>query len=539
MAWSDVESSIGYKGLPPDQKVAAQQQYFNQVVQPQIKDPAQLGDLHAQFTARAAQGMRDTANSGYPGPGDLTPEQYAQKNGSMTADQAAGALNKVGAAAGVAAPFLAASAADAPMLPVAAGLGAAGLVGAGVKKASDAMGLTSLLQKGSDALMQGGQKPGAWFPTVEPHSTSVPWNMIGNMGNELSPRGILANGLTAIPDTAAALAGGLAAGPAEEGAQGLGRLLLGTPKVPLDQSGNAVLQALQKTHGTAAPDVSTTGQFRDALNAGRDQMGAPVKAAQAAADASAKVPTDFPSAFDQAVQAGLQQGTKVPGNLNAAFSKDPATARAIQAAVGDAQDTLPNGNGVDSIAKARALQGQFSQEAARLRQPVLGAAGSKVNAPGADVYSNVAGSIDTAIKGMMTPAGRQGLEAANAPFSSFADAQTLFQKANTKGQFDPSKAKALWDTLSPAKQAKMDPSGYFGKLMDTGDPGVISKLGDALGAAVRLPLKLAGRGNGLGALLSQPTSSGFQFAAPQVNAPTAAMQAGGGLSGLLGAQASQ
>lgn len=50
--WSEVSQSEAFLALPPEQKEAARNQYFDQVVTPQIRDPAQVSAARQQFDAQ-------------------------------------------------------------------------------------------------------------------------------------------------------------------------------------------------------------------------------------------------------------------------------------------------------------------------------------------------------------------------------------------------------------------------------------------------------------------------------------------------------
>jgi hypothetical protein len=47
--WAEVINSPGYQGLPYDRKVAAQEQYFNEVVVPQLADKNDIPRAKKQF----------------------------------------------------------------------------------------------------------------------------------------------------------------------------------------------------------------------------------------------------------------------------------------------------------------------------------------------------------------------------------------------------------------------------------------------------------------------------------------------------------
>lgn len=54
-SWQQVAASPEYQALPPDQQEAARNQYFQQVVAPQLSDPAQVAQAQAQFDAQYGQ----------------------------------------------------------------------------------------------------------------------------------------------------------------------------------------------------------------------------------------------------------------------------------------------------------------------------------------------------------------------------------------------------------------------------------------------------------------------------------------------------
>ena len=55
--WKEVAASPEYQALAPDQQNAAREQYFSQVVAPQISDPSQVQAAKAQFDAQTAPSM--------------------------------------------------------------------------------------------------------------------------------------------------------------------------------------------------------------------------------------------------------------------------------------------------------------------------------------------------------------------------------------------------------------------------------------------------------------------------------------------------
>ncbi|POU03630.1 DNA transfer protein [Escherichia sp. ESNIH1] len=78
-AWKDVISSQQYQALPPDQKVQAQEQYFNEVVAPQAGSNAEQArqDFYAAYPLPAAQAQQ-------PGQQLPTQPQQQQKVGMMS-----------------------------------------------------------------------------------------------------------------------------------------------------------------------------------------------------------------------------------------------------------------------------------------------------------------------------------------------------------------------------------------------------------------------------------------------------------------------
>lgn len=57
--WAAVASSPQYQSLPPEQQEAARRQYFDQVVAPQVGDPAQVEQARAQFDSQFAPAKAD------------------------------------------------------------------------------------------------------------------------------------------------------------------------------------------------------------------------------------------------------------------------------------------------------------------------------------------------------------------------------------------------------------------------------------------------------------------------------------------------
>ncbi len=49
--WSEVEQNPQYQALPPEQKEQARQQYFNEIIVPQVTDKSQLDEVKRQFDA--------------------------------------------------------------------------------------------------------------------------------------------------------------------------------------------------------------------------------------------------------------------------------------------------------------------------------------------------------------------------------------------------------------------------------------------------------------------------------------------------------
>lgn len=93
-AWSEVAASPAYQALPPDQQSAARNQYFSQVVAPQISDPAQQQAAKAQFDAQ--YGGPQAAGPAAPAPqADPTFMQRAGQFGSDLGQAFAHNLAKV------------------------------------------------------------------------------------------------------------------------------------------------------------------------------------------------------------------------------------------------------------------------------------------------------------------------------------------------------------------------------------------------------------------------------------------------------------
>jgi hypothetical protein len=64
--WKEVAASPEYQALAPDQQNAAREQYFSQVVAPQISDPSQVQAAKAQFDAQTAPSMPTMTVTGAP-----------------------------------------------------------------------------------------------------------------------------------------------------------------------------------------------------------------------------------------------------------------------------------------------------------------------------------------------------------------------------------------------------------------------------------------------------------------------------------------
>ena len=74
--WSQVAASPEYQALPPDQQEAARQQYFAQVVAPQIGDPTQVEQARAQFDAQTKATRPQAITPKAPGDAELARQAY-------------------------------------------------------------------------------------------------------------------------------------------------------------------------------------------------------------------------------------------------------------------------------------------------------------------------------------------------------------------------------------------------------------------------------------------------------------------------------
>lgn len=89
--WSQVTQSPAYQALTPDQQEQARQQYFQQVVAPNVKDPAQLDAVRRQFDA--ATGGKAQGAAG-PAPSPSLGDQLARST-AMTGRNVARGLASV------------------------------------------------------------------------------------------------------------------------------------------------------------------------------------------------------------------------------------------------------------------------------------------------------------------------------------------------------------------------------------------------------------------------------------------------------------
>lgn len=108
--WSQVVASPAYQALPPEQQEAARQQYFTQVVAPQVNDPGQLASVRAQFDAATSPGP--TAKTA-PQPGDIVVRPDAGQLGRGSFDQAVQAAVRQANAEDASGPSLGQRAGDA------------------------------------------------------------------------------------------------------------------------------------------------------------------------------------------------------------------------------------------------------------------------------------------------------------------------------------------------------------------------------------------------------------------------------------------
>jgi hypothetical protein len=97
--WSQVVASPGYQALPPDQQEAARQQYFEQVVSPQLPDDNARAAARQQFDAATKPGPSAKVT---PQPGDVvvrpTPDQLGQGSFDKSVQQAVQQANAEDAA---------------------------------------------------------------------------------------------------------------------------------------------------------------------------------------------------------------------------------------------------------------------------------------------------------------------------------------------------------------------------------------------------------------------------------------------------------
>jgi len=75
-SWAQVSASPEYQALPPEQQEAARQQYFAQVVAPQIGDPAQVEQAKAQFDAQTRRTTPKVITPKAPGDAELARQAY-------------------------------------------------------------------------------------------------------------------------------------------------------------------------------------------------------------------------------------------------------------------------------------------------------------------------------------------------------------------------------------------------------------------------------------------------------------------------------
>lgn len=458
----------------------------------------------------------------------------------MTSDEGGRLAGGIGSLLGVAAPFVAAGPAGA--IPVAGGLLAAGLGGYGAEKGIEKSGLGDLLKQSSD-YYRGALPKYNESDAQHPIMGGTAYNMVGNMANELSPNGINANIVEAGPGLAALVAGGKAAELGTGATQGLGRLLTGSPKVPVGQEANALLSTIEDTHGRITPvgkegpapipQVKRTGEFRDVLATGRNELGAPVKVAKEAAYNAIETPKDLSQKMNDVVMQGLvEKGNAkgMMGNFDPQFSKSPE-------ASADILSTMKQASGkIDSIDKAKALQEQFAGKAAAIRQRLNGTSPNKAVSPEADVYDSASKAIDKYIKSLIPQSERSALESANAPFSAYANIQDLALKANNAdGEFNPKKFRALWNSQKDAARAKMDPEGKIEALLKQGD--------DGLGARLLQVAKQAGNAkfsSALETLVSKKPKLPIRYnAQPKPPISQGPLVQSGGLAGLLGSRTAQ
>ena len=90
-SWAQVSASPEYQALPPDQQEAARQQYFAQVVAPQIGDPAQVEMAKAQFDAQTKRTQPKPITPKAPGDAELARQAYDDSSFGQRALISAGA----------------------------------------------------------------------------------------------------------------------------------------------------------------------------------------------------------------------------------------------------------------------------------------------------------------------------------------------------------------------------------------------------------------------------------------------------------------
>lgn len=472
--------------------------------------------------------FQDIHNYGYSIPGVSTERAHP----GMTEDQLAGGAGKLGASAGVLAPLVE-GATTGTFLPAAGGLG----IGLGTGLATDyalkKTGLTPLLERKAAELRAGMPEP-----QHAGGSGAVALNFLDRLLNETTPRGMAANALEAAPTLASSATGALAGLGGTKLSGLLSEGLLGKPKVPTGQEAGALLAAMGKEHPVVAapgeegglttllqpkaPNPRTTGELREAMQAGRDIRGKRVGAAKEAAYAATELPADFERGIGTAVMEGLTgQGNAkgMMGEFDPQFSKSPKASADVIQTIKEAAGKL------DSLDKLRAIQSQFDAKAAQARQAVNAMNPSKAVSPEADVYSSVSKSLDKYIKGLLPAGPRASLEAANRPFSGYGDLQQIALRSSAGGKLSPAKFKALWDTKTPAQQAKMDPNGTIRAMLDQGGANIGPRLWEAI---KQLP--------NVGRALKPLTKQGklpVRFNKPPVELPAQAVGAASGLSPLL------
>lgn len=476
-----------------------------------------------------------------------TPKSAPMPTGDQMADTTAKGLGGIGSLLGVAAPIVAGEA----VIPAVGGLVGAGLVGAGTKAVLDKAGTTQMLNNAADKL-EGPEGPYHAYQESDvkhPIIGGTAANMIANLGSATRPAALAGESLRAIPEGAATLAGGLAAPGAAQLTGGIGKLLTrgeGLPfvsnavsdaliprsKVPLGQEGPAIVNTLADMHGTpslpagAAPDFGT---MKQALQGGGQQLGAAVGAAKGPAFAAVN-----PEGLGSAVQGAIQSAmTENPGNfpgaaagaVNPRLSIDPKAAKVLAGHMAAAED-------IQTPEEAANIQTQLYKAAQMARKK------TSPSSPVAALYERAAGKIGEAIQSSIPGPQLEALQAANKPFGDFRDIQKLaLASADSRGNVDPQKFLAGWNTMTPAERAAADPNGQIAALVKQPNAG---GFGDRLTQALT-SLGDLHVGTGLGQLLlgknlAQPP---VRFNAPQPVAATAqaypnTLQQSGGIAGLLG-----